>query len=72
MLGAIQSLKKPTVTSIASRLGFAKSTVQMILENLNSDQYPCTEILIKDAVCSVQNWGISNLEIIEDFYLNYL
>ena len=72
VLGAIQSLKKPTVTSISKQLGFTKGTVQKIILNLNSDQYPGLEISVEDAICQVEKWGVVNPEIIEDFYINYL
>lgn len=72
VLGAIQNTEKPTVTSIAKVLDFSKSTVQRIIENLNSPQYPCLEIKLNGAICSVENWGVINSEIIENLFSEYL
>lgn len=72
VLGAIQNMDRPTVTSMSKQLNFGKSTVQTILENLRGHQYPGLEIHIENAVCKVIKWGILNPEIIEDFYNEYL
>lgn len=72
VLGAIQNMETPTVTSIAKQLNFSKSTVQKVLKNLSGDQYPKLVISIENAVCSIECWGVINPEIIEEFYINYL
>ena len=72
VLGAIQNTENPAVTSIARTLGFSKSTVQRIIENLNSPQYPCLEIGQNGAICNIKDWGVINPEIIEEYYIVFL
>lgn len=72
VIGAINHLDRPTVTSISHDLGFRKSSVQRVLERLNSKELPGFSISMDGVVISINSWGILNKKIIEEFYKKFL
>lgn len=72
VVGAIDALERPTITSISHQLGFGKSTVQRIVELLERDELIGFEIEVTSAVMTIQSWGVLSPEIIRAFYNEYL
>ena len=72
VIGSIDKLERPTITSISKDLNFPKSTVQRIVDRLFKDELPEFEIIKSDdVVLTVGKWGILNKKEVKNFYKNY-
>lgn len=58
LLGAMDVLQPATLTSLHNDLGWSVSTIQRLIERLNSDQLPGIVVSNKDDVLKVTHWGI--------------
>lgn len=58
ILGAMESLQPATLTSLHNDLGWSVSTIQRLIERLNSEQLPGVVITSTDDNLKVDAWGI--------------
>ncbi len=70
VLGAIESLDQPTLTSISAKLEMQVSTVQKVIDRINSEQLPGVRVIVAHGVYSIKSWGILEMNKIVRFYLN--
>lgn len=68
VLGAIQNLDRPTTVAIAEDLDFSPGTVQKIVKNLQSDQWPDLDVEMDGPVFSVKKWGPTNPDFFTDYH----
>lgn len=72
VLGAMEYLQPATLTSLHNDLGWSVSTIQRLIERLNSDQLPGVVVSYTDDHLRIENWGILvNQSTSLDMYLDY-
>lgn len=68
VLGAIESSKKPTLSELSKVLDMQMSTLQKVIERINSMQMPDTIIAEDNGKYIVESWGVANKRAIIEFY----
>lgn len=58
ILGAMESLQPATLTTLHNDLGWSVSTIQRLIERLNSEQLPGVAVTYTDDHLKVEDWGI--------------
>jgi hypothetical protein len=58
ILGEMKSLKPATLTTLHNNLGWSVSTIQRLVERLNSEQLPGIVVAYDDDQLRVSKWGI--------------
>lgn len=72
MLGAMESLQPATLTTLHNDLGWSVSTIQRLIERLNSEQLPGVVITYTNDHLKIEDWGILvNQTISLDLYHDY-
>ncbi len=70
VLGAIESLEVPTLTAISSKLDMQVSTVQKVIDRINSEQLPGVRVIVTQGTYRIKSWGILDMNQTLRFYLN--
>lgn len=72
VLGAMEYLQPATLTTLHNDLGWSVSTIQRLIERLNSDQLPGVVVSNAEDHLKIENWGILvNQSSSLDIYFDY-
>jgi len=70
VIGAVECLERPTLTTIVKATGLAKASIDDTLKKLMSDQIPGFSLVKDGPVYSIEEWGLLKKKELKVFYLN--
>ena len=68
VLGAIEKLESPLLSPLSKVLDMQISTIQKVIERINSDQLPDVEISVSEGRYTVESWGVLNRQKIIEYF----
>lgn len=69
-LGAIELLDNASLSAISKMLDMQMSTLQKVIDRLNSDQLPGLVISVSDGIYSVTSWGVIDRQAVIEYTQN--